>query len=384
MKSHLHLQVRGLLVLTLALGLVTSGCRSNNNDDAERAKQEQLRKEKEELRKKQEEEARKKAEEKKREEEAKRANSIIVNNEVKKVKLAAFFNMRFGANPPYNIGLLPTEPVGSGILIHQPEYVSISVPSNLKDKEIDLSITDPINNKWAVTYREKTSSLAKVFGHNGNSIAKKGSTLTFTVKNEWINLFEVKLHLVYEGADKKDQVVDVNYLGSFKVGGQGFSPLDDLRKYKGVESQKLNYDTANVKSSLISKLAKSKKLTELILLPAAPTQDNFDKLPEGLAIRVPESLLGVDIPLTVDNTTEQAQEKGWAITFVQDGEKREFFGNPLLPKLLEGSKLRIDVLGENKYKVTGTLIFPHTTKLYTLTCAYEGTFTEVPAASKLK
>ena len=371
-------------MLTLALGLVTSGCRSNNNDDAERAKQEQLRKEKEELRKKQEEEARKKAEEKKREEEAKRANSIIVNNEVKKVKLAAFFNMRFGANPPYNIGLLPTEPVGSGILIHQPEYVSISVPSNLKDKEIDLSITDPINNKWAVTYREKTSSLAKVFGHNGNSIAKKGSTLTFTVKNEWINLFEVKLHLVYEGADKKDQVVDVNYLGSFKVGGQGFSPLDDLRKYKGVESQKLNYDTASVKSSLMSKLAKSKKLTELILLPAAPTQDNFDKLPEGLAIRVPESLLGVDIPLTVDNTTEQAQEKGWAITFVQDGEKREFFGNPLLPKLLEGSKLRIDVLGENKYKVTGTLIFPHTTKLYTRTCAYEGTFTEVPAASKLK
>ena len=45
MKSHLHLQVRGLLVLTLALGLVTSGCRSKNNDDAERAKQEQLRKE---------------------------------------------------------------------------------------------------------------------------------------------------------------------------------------------------------------------------------------------------------------------------------------------------------------------------------------------------
>ena len=45
MKSHLHLQVRGLLVLTLALGLVTSGCRSKNNDDTERAKREQLRNE---------------------------------------------------------------------------------------------------------------------------------------------------------------------------------------------------------------------------------------------------------------------------------------------------------------------------------------------------
>ncbi len=369
MKSHLHLQERGLLVLTLALGLVTSGCRSKNNDDAERAKQEQLRKE---------------AEAKKREEEAKRANSIIVNDAIKKVKLAAFFNLRFGTNSPYNIGFLPAEPIGDGHLRSQSEYIYMGIPSNLKDKVIDLSQGDATTSTWTIMYRGDASSEEKVFGHNGNSTAKKGSTLTFTVKNEWINLFEVKLHLVFEGTDKKDQVVDVNYLGSFKVGGDGLLPLDDLRKYKGVESQKLNYDTANVKSSLISKLAKSKKLTELILLPAAPTQDNFDKLPEGLAIRVPESLLGVDIPLTVDNTTEQAQEKGWAITFVQDGEKREFFGNPLLPKLLEGSKLRIDVLGKNKYKVTGTLIFPHTTKLYTLTCAYEGTFTEVPAASKLK
>ena len=369
MKSHLHLQVRGLLVLTLALGLVTSGCRSKNNDDAERAKREQLRRE---------------AEAKKREEEAKRANSIITNNVIKKIKLAASFGLRFGANAPYNIGFLPAEPAGMGTLQTQPEYIYMGIPSNLKDKAIDLSQGDATTNAWTIMYRGDASSETKVFGHNGNTTAKKGSTLTFSVKDPWKNIFEVKLHLVFEGADKKEQVVDVNYLGSFKVGGDGFLPFDDLREYKEVEPQSLNYDTANVKSSLISKLAKSKKLTALILLPAAATQDNFDKLPEGLAIRLPESLLGTDISLTVDNTTEQAQEKGWAITFVKDGKKREFFGNPLLPKLLEGSKLRVDVLGENKYKVTGTLIFHHTTKLYTLTCAYEGTFTEVPAASKLK
>ena len=59
-------------------------------------------------------------------------------------------------------------------------------------------------------------------------------------------------------------------------------------------------------------------------------------------------------------------------------------GNPLLPKLLEGSKLRVDALGGDKYRVQGTLIFPHTKNLYTLTCDYEGSFTEVPHVAKLK
>ena len=375
MKSHLSPRVPALLVLALILtaGLTFTSCRSKTNEDLDRARQEQLRKQ-------QEEEARKK-----REEEALRANSIITDGVVKKIKLAAFFNLRFGNNLPYNLGFLPAEPtVGSGHLQEQPEYLYISIPRTLKGQEIDLAPADPTTSPWTVLLREGASSKQKIFGRNGESRAKKGSTLTLTVENEWINTFRVKLHLVYDDATGKTHTIDLNYLGSCAVGGSGFLPLDDLRKYKQVESQKLAYDATHVKTAFVSKFAKSKKLTELLLLPAAPNDADYEKLTEALYIRLPENLLGTEIPLTVENTKEQAKELGWAISFVKEGEKREFFGNPLLPKLLEGSKLRVDALGGDKYRVRGTLIFPHTTSLYTLTCDYEGTFTEVPHVAKLK
>jgi hypothetical protein len=367
--------VPALLVLALILtaGLTFTSCRSKTNEDLDRARQEQLRKQ-------QEEEARKK-----REEEALRANSIITDGVVKKIKLAAFFNLRFGDNLPYNLGFLPAEPtVGSGHLQEQPEYLYISIPRTLKGQEIDLAPADPTTSPWAVQLREGASSKEKIFGKNGESRAKKGSTLTLTVENEWINTFRVKLHLVYDDATGKTHTIDLNYLGSCAVGGSGFLPSDDLRKYKQVEPQKLAYDATYVKTAFVSKLAKGKKLTELLLLPAAPNDADYEKLTEALYIRLPENLLGTEIPLTVENTKEQAKELGWAITFIKDGEKREFMGNPLLPKLLEGSKLRVDALGGDKYRVSGTLIFPHTKNLYTLTCDYEGTFTEVPHVAKLK
>ena len=375
MKSHLSPRVPALLVLALILtaGLTFTSCRSKTNEDLDRARQEQLRKQ-------QEEEARKK-----REEEALRANSIITDGVVKKIKLAAFFNLRFGDNLPYNLGFLPAEPtVGSGHLQEQPEYLYISIPRTLKGQEIDLAPADPTTSPWAVQLREGASSKKKTFGKNGESRAKKGSTLTLTVENEWINTFKVKLHLVYDDATGKTHTIDLNYLGSCAVGGQGFLPFDDLREYKLVEPQKLAYDATHVKTAFVSKLAKSKKLTELLLLPAAPNDADYEKLTEALYIRLPENLLGTEIPLTVENTKEQAKELGWAISFIKEGEKREFFGNPLLPKLLEGSKLRVDALGGDKYRVSGTLIFPHTTSLYTLTCDYGGTFTEVPHVAKLK
>lgn len=375
MKSHLSPRVPALLVLALILtaGLTFTSCRSKTNEDLDRARQEQLRKQ-------QEEEARKK-----REEEALRANSIITDGVVKKIKLAAFFNLRFGINPPYSLGFLPAEPtVGSGHLQEQPEYLYISIPRTLKGQEIDLAPADPTTSPWTIQLREDASSKEKTFGKNGESRAKKGSTLTLTVENEWINTFKVKLHLVYDDATGKTHTIDLNYLGSCAVGGQGFLPFDDLREYKLVEPQKLAYDATHVKTAFVSKLAKSKKLTELLLLPAAPNDADYEKLTEALYIRLPENLLGTEIPLTVENTKEQAKELGWAISFVKEGEKREFFGNPLLPKLLEGSKLRVDALGGDKYRVRGTLIFPHTTSLYTLTCDYEGTFTEVPHVAKLK
>ena len=375
MKSHLSPRVPALLVLALILtaGLTFTSCRSKTNEDLDRARQEQLRKQ-------QEEEARKK-----REEEALRANSIITDGVVKKIKLAAFFNLRFGDNLPYNLGFLPAEPtVGSGHLQEQPEYLYISIPRTLKGQEIDLAPADPTTSPWAVQLREGASSEKKTFGQNGESRAKKGSTLTLTVENEWINIFKVKLHLVYDDATGKTHTIDLNYLGSCAVGGQGFLPFDDLREYKQVEPQKLAYDATYVKTAFVSKFAKSKKLTELLLLPAAPNDADYEKLTEALYIRLPESLLGTEIPLTVENTKEQAKELGWAISFIKDGEKREFMGNPLLPKLLEGSKLRVDALGGDKYRVRGTLIFPHTTSLYTLTCDYEGSFTEVPHVAKLK
>lgn len=375
MKSHLSPRVPALLVLALILtaGLTFTSCRSKTNEDLDRARQEQLRKQ-------QEEEARKK-----RDEEALRANSIITDGVVKKIKLAAFFNLRFGDNLPYNLGFLPAEPtVGSGHLQEQPEYLYISIPRTLKGQEIDLAPADPTTSPWAVQLREGASSKKKTFGKNGESRAKKGSTLTLTVENEWINIFKVKLHLVYDDATGKTHTIDVNYLGSCAVGGGGFLPFDDLRKYKQVEPLKLAYDATYVKTAFVSKFAKSKKLTELLLLPAAPNDADYEKLTEALYIRLPENLLGTEIPLTVENTKEQAKELGWAITFIKDGEKREFMGNPLLPKLLEGSKLRVDALGGDKYRVQGTLIFPHTKNLYTLTCDYEGTFTEVPHVAKLK
>lgn len=375
MKSHLSPRVPALLVLALILtaGLTFTSCRSKTNEDLDRARQEQLRKQ-------QEEEARKK-----REEEALRANSIITDGVVKKIKLAAFFNLRFGINPPYSLGFLPAEPTaGSGHLQEQPEYLYISIPRTLKGQEIDLAPADPTTSPWTIQLREGASSKEKTFGKNGESRAKKGSTLTLTVENEWINTFRVKLHLVYDDATGKTHTIDLNYLGSCAVGGQGFLPFDDLREYKQVEPQKLAYDATYVKTAFVSKFAKSKKLTELLLLPAAPNDADYEKLTEALYIRLPENLLGTEIPLTVENTKEQAKELGWAISFVKEGEKREFFGNPLLPKLLEGSKLRIDALGGDKYRVRGTLIFPHTTSLYTLTCDYEGTFTEVPHVAKLK
>lgn len=375
MKSHLSPRVPALLVLALILtaGLTFTSCRSKTNEDLDRARQEQLRKQ-------QEEEARKK-----REEEALRANSIITDGVVKKIKLAAFFNLRFGINPPYSLGFLPAEPtVGSGHLQEQPEYLYISIPRTLKGQEIDLAPADPTTSPWTIQLREGASSKEKTFGKNGESRAKKGSTLTLTVENEWINTFKVKLHLVYDDAAGKTHTIDLNYLGSCAVGGQGFLPFDDLRKYKQVEPQKLAYDATHVKTAFVSKLAKGKKLTELLLLPAAPNDADYEKLTEALYIRLPENLLGTEIPLTVENTKEQAKELGWAISFIKEGEKREFFGNPLLPKLLEGSKLRVDALGGDKYRVSGTLIFPHTTSLYTLTCDYEGTFTEVPHVAKLK
>lgn len=375
MKSHLSPRVPALLVLALILtaGLTFTSCRSKTNEDPDRARQEQLRKQ-------QEEEARKK-----REEEALRANSIITDGVVKKIKLAAFFNLQFGLNPPYSLGFLPAEPTaGSGHLQEQPEYLYISIPRTLKGQEIDLAPADPTTSPWAVQLREGASSKEKTFGKNGESRAKKGSTLTLTVENEWINTFRVKLHLVYDDATGKTHTIDLNYLGSCAVGGSGFLPSDDLRKYKQVEPQKLAYDATYVKTAFVSKLAKGKKLTELLLLPAAPNDADYEKLTEALYIRLPENLLGTEIPLTVENTKEQAKELGWAISFVKEGEKREFFGNPLLPKLLEGSKLRVDALGGDKYRVSGTLIFPHTTSLYTLTCDYEGTFTEVPHVAKLK
>ena len=375
MKSHLSPRVPALLVLALILtaGLTFTSCRSKTNEDLDRARQEQLRKQ-------QEEEARKK-----REGEALRANSIITDGVVKKIKLAAFFNLRFGINPPYSLGFLPAEPtVGSGHLQEQPEYLYISIPRTLKGQEIDLAPADPTTSPWTIQLREGASSKEKIFGKNGESRAKKGSTLTLTVENEWINTFKVKLHLIYDDATGKTHTIDLNYLGSCAVGGQGFLPFDDLRKYKQVEPQKLAYDATHVKTAFVSKLAKSKKLTELLLLPAAPNDADYEKLTEALYIRLPENLLGTEIPLTVENTKEQAKELGWAISFIKEGEKREFFGNPLLPKLLEGSKLRVDALGGDKYRVRGTLIFPHTTSLYTLTCDYEGTFTEVPHVAKLK
>lgn len=375
MKSHLSPRVPALLVLALILtaGLTFTSCRSKTNEDLDRARQEQLRKQ-------QEEEARKK-----REEEALRANSIITDGVVKKIKLAAFFNLRFGINPPYSLGFLPAEPTaGSGHLQEQPEYLYISIPRTLKGQEIDLAPADPTTSPWTIQLREGASSKEKTFGKNGESRAKKGSTLTLTVENEWINTFKVKLHLVYDDATGKTHTIDLNYLGSCAVGGQGFLPFDDLRKYKQVEPQKLAYDATHVKTAFVSKLAKGKKLTELLLLPAAPNDADYEKLTEALYIRLPENLLGTEIPLTVENTKEQAKELGWAISFIKEGEKREFMGNPLLPKLLEGSKLRIDALGGDKYRVRGTLIFPHTTSLYTLTCDYEGTFTEVPHVAKLK
>ena len=375
MKSHLSPRVPALLVLALILtaGLTFTSCRSKTNEDLDRARQEQLRKQ-------QEEEARKK-----REEEALRANSIITDGVVKKIKLAAFFNLRFGLTPPYNLGFLPAEPtVGSGHLQEQPEYLYISIPRTLKGQEIDLAPADPTTSPWAVQLREGASSEKKTFGKNGESRAKKGSTLTLTVENEWINTFRVKLHLVYDDAKGKTHTIDVNYLGSCAVGGSGFLPSDDLRQYKQVEPQKLAYDATYVKTAFVSKFAKGKKLTELLLLPAAPNDADYEKLAEALYIRLPENLLGTEIPLTVENTKEQAKELGWVISFIKEGEKREFMGNPLLPKLLEGSKLRVDALGGDKYRVSGTLIFPHTTSLYTLTCDYEGTFTEVPHVAKLK
>ena len=375
MKSHLSPRVPALLVLALILtaGLTFTSCRSKTNEDPDRARQEQLRKQ-------QEEEARKK-----REEEALRANSIITDGVVKKIKLAAFFNLQFGLNPPYSLGFLPAEPTaGSGHLQEQPEYLYISIPRTLKGQEIDLAPADPTTSPWAVQLREGASSKEKTFGKNGESRAKKGSTLTLTVENEWINTFRVKLHLVYDDATGKTHTIDVNYLGSCAVGGSGFLPSDDLRKYKQVEPQKLAYDATYVKTAFVSKFAKSKKLTELLLLPAAPNDADYEKLAEALYIRLPENLLGTEIPLTVENTKEQAKELGWAISFIKEGEKREFMGNPLLPKLLEGSRLRVDALGGDKYRVRGTLIFPHTTSLYTLTCDYEGTFTEVPHVAKLK
>lgn len=375
MKSHLSPRVPALLVLALILtaGLTFTSCRSKTNEDLDRARQEQLRKQ-------QEEEVRKR-----REEEALRANSIITDGTVKKIKLAAFFNLRFGINPPYSLGFLPAEPTaGSGHLQEQPEYIYISIPRTLKGQEIDLAPADPTTSPWTIQLREGASSKEKTFGKNGESRAKKGSTLTLTVENEWINTFKVKLHLVYDDATGKTHTIDLNYLGSCAVGGGGFLPFDDLRKYKQVEPQKLAYDATHVKTAFVSKLAKSKKLTELLLLPAAPNDADYEKLTEALYIRLPENLLGTEIPLTVENTKEQAKELGWAISFVKEGEKREFMGNPLLPKLLEGSKLRVDALGGDKYRVRGTLIFPHTTSLYTLTCDYEGTFTEVPHVAKLK
>ena len=375
MKSHLSPRVPALLVLALILtaGLTFTSCRSKTNEDLDRARQEQLRKQ-------QEEEVRKR-----REEEALRANSIITDGTVKKIKLAAFFNLRFGINPPYSLGFLPAEPTaGSGHLQEQPEYLYISIPRTLKGQEIDLAPADPTTSPWTIQLREGASSKEKTFGKNGESRAKKGSTLTLTVENEWINTFRVKLHLVYDDATGKTHTIDLNYLGSCAVGGGGFLPFDDLRKYKQVEPQKLAYDATHVKTAFVSKLAKSKKLTELLLLPAAPNDADYEKLAEALYIRLPENLLGTEIPLTVENTKEQAKELGWAISFVKEGEKREFMGNPLLPKLLEGSKLRVDALGGDKYRVRGTLIFPHTKNLYTLTCDYEGTFTEVPHVAKLK
>lgn len=375
MKSHLSPRVPALLVLALILtaGLTFTSCRSKTNEDLDRARQEQLRKQ-------QEEEVRKR-----REEEALRANSIITDGTVKKIKLAAFFNLRFGINPPYSLGFLPAEPTaGSGHLQEQPEYIYISIPRTLKGQEIDLAPADPTTSPWTIQLREGASSKEKTFGKNGESRAKKGSTLTLTVENEWINTFKVKLHLVYDDATGKTHTIDLNYLGSCAVGGGGFLPFDDLRKYKQVEPQKLAYDATHVKTAFVSKLAKSKKLTELLLLPAAPNDADYEKLTEALYIRLPENLLGTEIPLTVENTKEQAKELGWAISFVKEGDKREFMGNPLLPKLLEGSKLRVDALGGDKYRVRGTLIFPHTTSLYTLTCDYEGTFTEVPHVAKLK
>jgi len=375
MKSHLSPRVPALLVLALILtaGLTFTSCRSKTNEDLDRARQEQLRKQ-------QEEEVRKR-----REEEALRANSIITDGTVKKIKLAAFFNLRFGINPPYSLGFLPAEPTaGSGHLQEQPEYIYISIPRTLKGQEIDLAPADLTTSPWTIQLREGASSKEKTFGKNGESRAKKGSTLTLTVENEWINTFKVKLHLVYDDAAGKTHTIDLNYLGSCAVGGQGFLPFDDLREYKQVEPQKLAYDATHVKTAFVSKLAKSKKLTELLLLPAAPNDADYEKLTEALYIRLPENLLGTEIPLTVENTKEQAKELGWAISFIKEGEKREFMGNPLLPKLLEGSKLRVDALGGDKYRVRGTLIFPHTTSLYTLTCDYEGTFTEVPHVAKLK
>nr|WP_311451739.1 hypothetical protein [uncultured Porphyromonas sp.] len=375
MKSHLSPRVPALLVLALILtaGLTFTSCRSKTNEDLDRARQEQLRKQ-------QEEEVRKR-----REEEALRANSIITDGTVKKIKLAAFFNLRFGINPPYSLGFLPAEPTaGSGHLQEQPEYIYISIPRTLKGQEIDLAPADPTTSPWTIQLREGASSKEKTFGKNGESRAKKGSTLTLTVENEWINTFKVKLHLVYDDATGKTHTIDLNYLGSCAVGGGGFLPFDDLRKYKQVEPQKLAYDATYVKTAFVSKFAKGKKLTELLLLPAAPNDADYEKLTEALYIRLPENLLGTEIPLTVENTKEQAKELGWAITFIKDGEKREFMGNPLLPKLLEGSKLHVDALGGDKYRVQGTLIFPHTKNLYTLTCDYEGTFTEVPHVAKLK
>ena len=375
MKSHLYHRVPALIVLDLILteGIKFTSFRSKKNEDLDRARQEQLRKQ-------QEEEARKK-----REEEALRANSIITDGVVKKIKLAAFFNLRFGDNLPYNLGFLPAEPtVGSGHLQEQPEYLYISIPRTLKGQEIDLAPADPTTSPWTVLLREGASSKQKIFGRNGESRAKKGSTLTLTVENEWINTFRVKLHLIYDDAAGKTHTIDVNYLGSCAVGGSGFLPSDDLREYKQVEPQRLAYDATYVKTAFVSKFAKSKKLTELLLLPAAPNDADYEKLAEALYIRLPENLLGTEIPLTVENTKEQAKELGWAISFIKEGEKREFMGNPLLPKLLEGSRLRVDALGGDKYRVRGTLIFPHTTSLYTLTCDYEGSFTEVPHVAKLK
>ena len=375
MKSHLSPRVPPLFVLSLTLtaGLTFTACRSKKNEDLDRVHQEQLRKQ-------QEEEARKK-----REEEALRANSIITDGVVKKIKLAAFFNLQFGLNPPYSLGFLPETPTeGSGHIQEHPEYIYISVPRTLKGQEIDLAPADPTTSPWTVLLREGASSKQKIFGRNGESRAKKGSTLTLTVENEWINTFRVKLHLIYDDAAGKTHTIDVNYLGSCAVGGGGFLPTDDLRKYKQVEPQKLAYDATYVKTAFVSKFAKSKKLTELLLLPAAPNDADYEKLTEALYIRLPENLLGTEIPLTVENTKEQAKELGWAITFIKDGEKREFMGNPLLPKLLEGSKHHVDALGGDKYRVSGTLIFPHTKNLYTLTCDYEGSFTEVPHVAKLK